>query len=76
MIIKGIIDEDFTNYKKPAMTILFPRCTFKCGKDLCHNREIADLPDMDISIESIIWRWVKNNIADTIICSGLEPFDS
>ena len=33
MKIKGLISEDFVNYKKPAMTIMFPYCTFKCGTD-------------------------------------------
>jgi len=33
MIIKGLIDEDFVNYKKPSMTIMMPYCTFKCDKE-------------------------------------------
>ena len=32
MIIKGLIDEDFINYKKPSMVIEFPYCNFKCDK--------------------------------------------
>ena len=34
MLIKGIIDEDFLNYKKPSMVIAFPHCSFKCEKEL------------------------------------------
>ena len=33
MKIKGLMTEDFVNYKKVSMTIIFPYCTFKCGKD-------------------------------------------
>ena len=44
MIIKGIIDEDFVNYKKPAMVIEFPYCDFKCdkeyGKPICQNNSL------------------------------------
>ena len=29
MIVKGIIDEDFVNYKKPSMVIEFPYCDLK-----------------------------------------------
>ena len=76
MIIKQIVDEDFVNYKKPSMLIMFPKCTFKCGEEVCHNREAAFLPDIEISIDDIIWRYVKNPLTDAIICGGLEPFDS
>ena len=40
MEIKGLISEDFINYKKPAMTIMFPRCTFKCNEVLCQNKKV------------------------------------
>ena len=33
MFVKGIIDEDFVNYKKPVMYIAFPCCSFKCDKE-------------------------------------------
>ena len=33
MLVKGIIDEDFVNYKKPSMYIAMPNCSFKCDKD-------------------------------------------
>ena len=41
MILKGLIDEDFVNYKKPAMVLEFPYCSFKCdkecGRQVCQN---------------------------------------
>ena len=46
MVIKGIIDEDFVNYKKPSMTIEFPYCSFKCdkecGQQVCQNSALVN----------------------------------
>lgn len=33
MLIKNLIEEDFVNYKKPSMVVLFPNCSFKCDKE-------------------------------------------
>ena len=33
MTLKGLIDEDFVNYKKPSMVLEFPYCTFKSDKE-------------------------------------------
>ena len=80
MKIKNIIDEDFTNYKKPSMFIAFPYCTFKCdrecGKSVCQNSELANAPDIEIKISEIIQRYINNPITSAIIIGGLEPFDS
>ena len=55
MIIKGIISEDFVNYKKPSLVIEFPYCDFKCEKEcgelVCQNNTLVRLPDIEISIE-------------------------
>lgn len=80
MIIKGIQDEDFVNYKKPCMVIAFPKCSFKCdiecGKQVCQNGALAKTPNIGIDIEDIVKRYLKNNIAESIVMQGLEPFDS
>lgn len=76
MIIKRLIDEDLTNYKVPSMTIAFPSCTFKCGKEYCQNSSLAQSPNIDVSIPSIIKRYLDNPITSAIVCQGLEPFDS
>lgn len=80
MIIKGIIDEDFINYKKPAMVIEFPYCSFKCDKDcgraVCQNSPLVNEPNINISCKKIIGRYLSNPITEAIICQGLEPFDS
>ena len=80
MLIKGLIDEDFTNYKKPSMYIAFPFCTFKCDKEagcsICQNSQLTKEPDIDISIIEIVSRYVKNPITKAVVIGGLEPFDS
>lgn len=80
MIIKTIIDEDFTNYKKPSMFIGFPNCTFKCEKDcgerVCQNSTLSKTPDIIFTKDEIIERYLSNNISQSIVMGGLEPFDS
>lgn len=80
MTVKGIIDEDFVNYKEPSMFISFPKCTFKCdkeyGKQVCQNSTLAYTPNIEISIEEIFDRYKNNEITSAIVCAGLEPFDS
>lgn len=80
MKIKGIIDEDFLNYKKPSMYIAFPKCTFKCDKEnkcqLCQNSDLVKKPDIEISIKNLVERYLENQITKAIVCCGLEPIDS
>lgn len=81
MIIKGLIDEDFVNYYKPSMYIAFPSCTFKCEREcgckgMCQNTSLVTAPDINISCNKIVDRYVKNPITKAIIMAGLEPFDS
>ena len=58
IIIKGLIDEDFLQYKYPSMVILFPNCTFKCnkenGKQVCQNDALALSPSIEINIDTIV----------------------
>ena len=80
MIIKGLIDEDFINYKKPSMLIAFPYCDFKCDKEsgraVCQNNPLLSQPNIDISCDKIIERYLNNEITEAIVCQGLEPMDS
>ena len=80
MKIKGIITEDFINYKKPAMVIEFPYCNFKCykecGMQVCQNSSLVNSPTYDIPINKIVLHYLKNDITEAIVMQGLEPFDS
>ena len=79
--IRGLVDEDFVNYKKPAMFIAFPYCTFKCDKEcgysVCQNSSLVTNSEIiDIDEQKIVNRYIDNPITTSIVISGLEPFDS
>lgn len=80
MIVKGIIDEDFVNYKKPAMTIEMPYCSFKCDKDcgepICQNSNLIFIPNIEIEVNKLVERYISNPITKAVVFQGLEPFDS
>ena len=80
MIIKGIKDEDFVNYYKSSIFIVFPTCSFKCDKEngcaLCQNCHLASAPAIEVSVDTIISRYCENPLTHAIVCGGLEPFDS
>ena len=80
MIIKGIIDECIGDYKKTSMYIAMPYCSFKCDKEngisLCQNSKLVEQPDIEITNEEIINRYLNNPLTEAIIFSGLEPLDS
>lgn len=79
MLIKGLVDEDFVNYKVPSMFISTNTCTFKCdienGSHICQNGGLAKQPSVDIQIEYIIRRYMHNGITKAIVFGGLEPMD-
>lgn len=80
MLIKGLVDEDFVNYKKPSMFIIFPYCTFKCEKEAkvccCQNSSLALSPVIEIDIDEIVRRYTTNPISKAIVCGGMEPMDT
>lgn len=79
MVIKGITDEDFVNYKLPSMYICTSICSFKCDKEsgvsCCQNSSLAGQQSMQVSDETIIERYISNPITKAIVFAGLEPFD-
>jgi hypothetical protein len=80
MIIKGLVDEDFVNYKKPSMFIAFPYCNWKCereaGCSICQNSSLANEPNVNIDSVDLVKRYLDNPITQAVVCGGLEPFDS
>ena len=80
MVIKGVTMEDFSNYKKPSMFIAFPNCSFKCdiecGLQVCQNGALAKSPNIDISVEKMVKKYLNNPITKAVVCGGLEPIDS
>lgn len=81
MKIKGVIFEDFVNYKIPCMTIEMPickgfKCDKECGMPVCQNSALAAAPTVEIANTSIVQAYRNNSIARAICFQGLEPFDT
>lgn len=80
MKICALQDEDFVNYKKPSMFIGFPLCSWKCDKEcgmqVCQNSALASSPIKNIGFKTIVSRYINNPITSSIVCGGLEPFDT
>lgn len=78
--LKGIIWEDLVNYKKMGMTLMFPRCSFKCDREngvrLCQNWELAAAPSQWHDINDIMKLYTNSYLTEAIILQGLEPLDS
>jgi organic radical activating enzyme len=80
MKTKGVVFEDFVNYKKPSMYIIFPNCNFKCdkecGRPVCQNSALAHEQIIEVDKEDLIEEYLSNPITEAIVMAGLEPFDS
>lgn len=80
MILKGIIFEDFINYKKPSMVLEFPKCSFKCEKEcgvkMCQNSSLVNEPNITIDVEKVVDYYINNPITSAVVMQGLEPFDT
>ena len=79
MRVKGVVSEDFINFKIPSMYISTATCDFKCDKEngtqCCQNSSLAKDPTMVISDVNLIEHYLSNDITNAIVIGGLEPFD-
>jgi len=79
MRIKGVVVEDFVNYKLPSMFITTAFCDFKCEKDFgtmcCQNRGLQKALHLTVTDDSLIRKYIQNPITRAIVFGGLEPFD-
>lgn len=81
MRIKTIIDEDFTNYKKPAMFIGTISCGGKCCIEsglplsVCQNDWWRSRNLITIDDDILCRRYLSNPITRAIVFGGLEPFE-
>lgn len=79
MVIKGLVEEDFANYKKASLFLCFPNCSFKCERDCgvacCQNSDLASSPNIEVDSRELISRYISNPITSAVVIGGLEPFD-
>lgn len=79
MNIKGLVEEDFVNYKKPCMFISTSICDWKCCKDgnfdknVCQNFGMSDRKMISICDQTIYEHYISNPITKAIVLGGLEP---
>lgn len=79
MKIKGLVDEDFVNFKLPCMFISIGICNWKCCIEanipvtVCQNSNLAKQKDIDTPIDEIFNRYISNPISEAIVIGGLEP---
>lgn len=80
MKLRGLVEEDFTQYMKPSMFLITPYCDFKCcienGNNICQNMDVIKAPIIDVDNDELIKRYLNNPITKSIVFGGLEPMDS
>lgn len=81
MRVKTIVDEDFTNYKKPAMFIGTISCGGKCCIEagiplsVCQNDGWRASAPISIDDEQLCIRYLNNPLTESIVFGGLEPLE-
>lgn len=58
------------------MLIAMPRCTMKCGEELCQNSPWLKQPDIKINNRELVERYLNNNLTHAIVFGGLDPIDT
>lgn len=80
MRLKGILFNDFVNYKKPCMTLETPFCDFKCdkecGQQVCQNGPLAKATTIEYHDYNIIKTYDEDELSQAIVFQGLEPLDN
>jgi len=78
--LRGVVAEDFCNYKVPAMFLITSYCDFKCcheggfSETVCQNEPlIRDTEVKEFSIDTIIKAYINNPITKAIVFGGMEP---
>lgn len=75
MKIKGLVVEDFIQYRQPSMFIIFPYCDFKCG-EFCQNKALINEPNIEVSYQTLVNMYLNNKITKAIVFGGLEPLNT
>lgn len=80
MKLKGIVFNDFVNYKKPCMVLEMPFCDFKCDKEcgmqVCQNGPLAKAETYEYYDYNIIKAYDEDELSQAIVFQGLEPLDN
>lgn len=78
--LKNLVEEDFVNYKKISMFLGTSICDWKCcldgnfDKSICQNHALGESSAREFDIEFLYNRYKGNNLSESIVFGGLEPF--
>lgn len=81
MRVKTVVDEDFTNYKKPAMFIGTISCGGKCCIEagiplsVCQNDGWRSCAPITIDDDELCHRYLTNPLTKAVVFGGLEPME-
>lgn len=77
--LTAFVDEDFANYKLPAMFLGTSKCDGKCytekglPKETCQNCELMSIPTLHVPFDTLIKRYMGMHLTKAIVIGGLEP---
>lgn len=81
MRVKFVKDEDFVNYRQPAMFVGTISCNGKCCTEagiplsVCQNDGWRSCAPIEIEDKDLCMRYFKNPITKSIVFGGLEPME-
>lgn len=79
MRTRGVIIEDFCNFKLPSLFISSISCDWKCcieqgtGREICQNESVIYSPIIDMNDEDLLSLFLGNDITKAVVIGGLEP---
>lgn len=78
--LRGIVTEDFVNYKLPSMFLITCSCDWKCCREqsvdssICQNESLCQQPIKTYKLDDVYKSYISNDISQSIVFGGLEPF--
>lgn len=81
MRVRKIIDEWLQDYCLPSMYIAMGTCDYKCCLEagippsVCHNSALHQLPEIEVSADEILRRFLSNNLTQAVVLGGLDPMN-
>lgn len=79
MKLRGFVEEDFVQYRKPSMFLGVTTCDWKCCKEcgmptsMCQNSSLATGKIVEVGEDILYKRYKANPITQAIVIGGLEP---
>lgn len=75
MLVKGLVREDFSNYRLPSLFIGTSECAHNCPG--CQNNSLKQRSAEEISNETLMrYYFIDNAITEAIVLGGLDPLQT